>query len=561
MIKDANILVVDDLTSSRYALVKLLEKQGFANVYEVENGKEALERLHKIPVDLVLLDFMMPEINGIDVLKIIKSDPLLAPIPVIMITVVDNTDETVRAIELGAEDYLPKPFNPVMLKARVKASLEKKRLRDIEKEYLRMYDLTTGLPNRRFFVDRLNEELQRSRSSHSLFAVFHIRLDTYDTIAESLDQKAAEDYILARAEQLSAILPANAEMARISDHVFAVLLFDLQSDANGNKTALRVYETLCRPMTLRGNDISSKIRVGVVYATGLYTEAEAMMRDASLAAGKVASSGGFKIFDDAMHKDALKRLRMEPELRRAMAENQFRLYYQPIVDLQSSAIVGYEALLRWLHPEKGMILPDEFIPLAEETRLIIPLGQWVVEEACRQAARWQKHNGGNNHRLPVSINISIHQLTDPDFIAHLQKGLAANATDGQNIHLEVTESGLIENPDQMETILNAVQQINVKTALDDFGKGYCSLSYLHRFPFDTLKIDKSFVHNLHRFPRNREIVNSTIDLAHRLGMAVVAEGIETGEEAGALREMNCEFGQGFLFNHPMPDNEAEKLTA
>lgn len=559
MMTDANILVVDDLKSSRHVLVNLLQKQDISSIYEADNGKNALEILRKTTIDLVLLDIVMPEVNGLDVLRIMKADRHLSQIPVIMITVVDDLTQTARAIELGAEDYLAKPFNPVMLKARVTASLEKKRLRDIEKEYLRIYDSTTGLPNRRFFVNRLNEEIHRSRRNQSLFAVFHIRLGNYTMIAESLDQNAAEDYILARAEQLSAILPDNSAMARISDNVFAVLLYDLQYAANGNKMALRVYETLSQAMTLYSHDITGRVSVGVVYSRDAYNDVEAIMRDASLAAGKVGAPGGFKIFDDAMHKEALRRLQMEPELRRAMTANQLRLYYQPIVDLQSTEISGYEALLRWQHPEKGMIFPDEFIPLAEETRLIIPLGQWVIEQACRQAARWQKRNDRNNHRLPVSINVSIHQLTDPDFIVSLEKELTDNETDGKNIHLELTESSLIENPDRMENILNAIQQINVKTSLDDFGKGYCSLSYLHRFPFDTLKIDKSFIHNIDEFPRNQEIVSSTIDLAHRLGMAVVAEGIETRGEADTLREMNCEFGQGFLFNQPLPDREAEQL--
>ncbi|MFW6081222.1 MAG: response regulator, partial [Desulfosalsimonas sp.] len=389
MNNDAAILVVEDVNSTRFALVRMLMKLGFSPIYEAENGRKALEVIRSSGVDLVLLDVMMPEIDGHEVLKTIKADRDLRHIPVIMITSLDDTDSAVSCIEMGAEDYLTKPFNPVMLRARIFASLEKKRLQDIEKEYLNLYDSSTGLANQRNFLQRLEEQINRSKRSTSLFAVIFLRMGKYNLIFESLGRKAANEYLVKRARQLRSILPEDALLARTGEQNFAILLFDLPSAAKGNADAIRIYETLSTPISMSGHEIAGRVSVGVVYNQPPYTDAETMFRDAGLAASRAGSRGGFKIFDETLHQEAMRRLALEPDLRRALNKKEFLMHYQPIVLLKNSSVAGYEALIRWLHPAKGIIMPEEFIPIAEDTGLIIPLGNWVLYEVCRQAAQWE----------------------------------------------------------------------------------------------------------------------------------------------------------------------------
>ncbi|MFW6284328.1 MAG: putative bifunctional diguanylate cyclase/phosphodiesterase, partial [Desulfosalsimonas sp.] len=538
------ILVAEDVRSSRRALVSMLQKQGFSSIYEAQNGQQAVDMLRSQSIDLVLLDIMMPEVDGFAVLKAMKADVGLRLVPVIMITAIDDMDSAVKCIEMGAEDYLIKPFNPVMLRARITASLEKKRLREIEKEYLRMYDSATGLPNRRYFTQRLTEQLHRSQRHPSLFAVLAVRIGKYPAIFETLGRKTGDRYIFERAGQLKKILPDDAVIARTGEQTFGVILFDLPSPAAGNAAAKNISETLASPVYLEAREFTGNIQVGVAYNDPPYSNAETMLRDAGLAAGQVDTLGGFKIFDDTIHQAAIRRLELEPALRQALENNQLIMHYQPIVSLQDGGIKGYEALVRWQHPEKGIIMPDEFIRIAEETGLIIPLGSWVIHEVCRQAACWQ-NQGCRDSRLTISVNVSARQFTEPAFLSVVQSALQKSGIQSSCISLELTESALIENSQQVTEVLDELRRIKVRTSLDDFGTGYCSLNYLHQYPFDTLKIDQCFVRHIDSSSRNQAIVSSTIELAHRLGMQVVAEGIETEAEMETLKQLNCEYGQGW----------------
>ncbi|MCF8093775.1 MAG: EAL domain-containing protein [Desulfobacteraceae bacterium] len=555
---EAAILVVEDVKSTRFALVRILNKLGFEFIYEAENGREALDRLKRTRADLVLLDVLMPEIDGHEVLKTMKADVNLRHIPVIMVTSVDDMESAVTCIERGAEDYLTKPFNPVMLRARIFSSLEKKRLQDIEKEYLSMYDSATGLPNHHYFLRRLSEQINRSDRLPSLFAVISVQMRKYPIIFETLGRRTANEYLVKRARQLRNTLAEDTLLARTGEQTFAVLLFDLPSLTKGNAAAISIYETLSTPLNLAGHEIAGRVNVGMVYNKPPYTNAEIMFRDAGLAARRAGTRGGFKIFDDTLHQEAMRRLALEPDLRRALNNYQFLMHYQPIVRLKNGDVAGYEALVRWRHPEKGIIMPEQFIPIAEDTGAIIPLGNWVIYEVCRQAAEWEKTAGKNNN-FTISVNVSAYQFADPEFLTVLQGALEKTGAGSSHINLELTETALIENTDRLAEILNELTRINVRTSLDDFGKGYCSLNYLNHFPFDTLKIDKSLINQIHRTPRNQAIVGSTIELAHRLGMSVVAEGLENRQDVATLQEMDCEYGQGWFYDEPLPMEQAGKL--
>lgn len=558
MITDATVLVVDDIASNRFILVKHLNKQGISNVLQAQNGREALELIQSNPVDLVLLDVMMPEVDGFEVLEKMKADENLRHIPVIMITALDDMESTVKCIQFGAEDYLLKPFNAVLLQARVTACLEKKHLRDVEREYLRLYDFATGLPNRDLFLNLLADELRRLERHPSLFSVLLIRLGRYQMILDSLGQKAGDAFLVAQGNRLKKLLPENVVLARLGYNEFAVILNDLGHAAYGNAWAQRIHQKLEKPLKIMEHEILPSIHIGLAFSPTGYDRPEDMLRDAGLAANKVGKRGGYQIFDEAMHKEAIKRLEMENELNSALEEHQLHLYYQPIVSLASEKITGFEALIRWQHPVKGIVAPNEFIPLAEETGFIVPMGSWVLDEACRQAAKWESMLG-DKFQMTIGVNISAHQFAEENFVDTIKTALAKAQIDGSRLKLELTETAIIDNPEQVKHVLSEVQKLNIKTALDDFGTGYCSLSYLHHFPFDSLKIDQTFVRQIDTKHKNHEIVHSTITLAHKLGMDVIAEGIETVEEAEALRNMNCQYGQGLYYESPLPVEDAENL--
>jgi diguanylate cyclase (GGDEF)-like protein len=558
MMTDAKVLVVDDVESNRFILVSHLNMQGIHNIFQAENGREALEKLSTSKIDLVLLDVMMPEVDGYEVLERVKADENLRNIPVIMITAVDDMDSTVKCIELGAEDYLLKPFNAVLLRARISACLEKKHLQDIEREYIRFNDFTTGLPNRNFFLKRLSDELLRWQRHQSLFSVFLVRLNNYRKILDSLGQKGGDEFIVAQGKRLDDLRPPSSLLARLGHNEFAIVLNDIDHVADGSVLAQQIHQKLEEPLEIKGHDISDSVDIGLAFSSTGYDSPEDILRDVGLAASKAGQSGRYQIFDAVMHKKAMRRLDLETEIKLALAERQFRLFYQPIVVLATGKIIGFEALIRWQHPDKGLVPPGEFISLAEETRLIVPMGSWVLEEACRQAAEW-KALLGNERRIIIGVNVSARQLKEENFLDTLNNALDKAQLKGSRLKLELTETALIDNPDQVSHVLNEVQKLDIKIALDDFGTGYCSLSYLNRFPINTLKIDQSFVRQIETQQKKYKIVQSTIDLAHKLGMDVIAEGVETDKESEALRKMNCEYCQGWLFHAALPVEDATKL--
>lgn len=557
MIADACVLVVDDIASNRRILVRQLEKQGVARIIEAEDGGQALDILQSQPVDLVLLDVMMPEIDGYEVLRRMAADKALRRLPVIMITALDDMDSAVRCIEAGAEDYLLKPFNAVLLRARVRACLEKKRLRDVEREYLRRYDAATGLPNQDLFLNRLSEELQRWRRHEALFGTLLVRLDRYRMILDSLGQRAGDRFAVILARRLTRSLPDQVMTARLGPNEFAVLLTPLAHAAEATAIARRIHHELGKPIHLEGHEVSGQVHVGVALSSTRYDRPEDMLRDAGLAANTAGQSDGYQVFDETMHRQAMHRLILEPDLERAIAENELILHYQPIVDLAGPNIAGFEALVRWQHPRRGMVPPDEFIGLAEETGLIVPIGTAVLDQACRQAAQWNARLQ-KDRQITVGVNVSARQFAEPGFPETVAASCRAAGLDPSRLKLELTETAVIENLDLVEGVLRELQNMTVRAVLDDFGTGYCSLTYLHRFPFDGLKIDKSFVKDIDRRTKNRDIVHSTVMLAHRLGMDVVAEGIETSKEAEELTRLECEFGQGTLFGRSLPVREAER---
>jgi len=327
MLQDACILVADDIRSNRFFVVNHLKKQGFSNFHEAADGQAALNVMRRQTIDLVLLDVMMPEMDGREALKIIKTDRALRHIPVIMITALDDMESTVECIENGAEDYILKPFNPVLLNARIHASLEKKRLREVEREYLRLYDEATGLPNKDLFLMRLTEELERAALHASLFSVLVIRLARYRILMDSLGEIAGEQYIISQARLLSTCAPVRALVARLGPSEFALLLYDLGSPSEAIAIARATFAELGATVEIQGHEITGKIQIGLTFSSAGYQSAEDFLRDAGLAANSADIQTGYQIFDADMHKAAMHRLTLEPELKRAIENQQLVLYY------------------------------------------------------------------------------------------------------------------------------------------------------------------------------------------------------------------------------------------
>jgi diguanylate cyclase (GGDEF)-like protein/PAS domain S-box-containing protein len=421
------------------------------------------------------------------------------------------------------------------------------------------YDGLTGLPNRALFMNVLDRALARAhrRGEHS-FAVLFLDLDRFKTVNDSLGHSSGDDLLVQVARRIEGCLRAGDTAARLGGDEFTILLDEIEDASDATRIAERIQSELKRPFSLAGHEVFPSSSIGIALSTPVYEYGEDLLRDADTAMYRAKSQGRahHAVFDEAMHAHSLALLRLETDLRRALERENFLVYYQPIVDLQSGELRGFEALVRWKHPEKGMISPGDFIPLAEETGLIIPLDHLVLREACTQVHHWQSVF---SLPLTISVNLSSKQFAQSDLVGQIQQTLADTGLAPRSLKLEITEGVLMDNPETAATMLHQLRELGIRLSIDDFGTGYSSLSYLHRFPLDTLKVDQSFVRRMNAEGENAEIVRTIVALARNLNMDVIAEGIETQVQMEQLREMQCESGQGYFFSRPLPAAEAESL--
>lgn len=707
------ILIVDDQEVLRFLLRRELTALGHV-VDEAPDGPTALHRLRQHTFDIVLLDIMMPGMDGIQVLNHIKSDPDLYDLPVIVVSADIDIDHVVTCIRNGADDYVFKPYNIVLLNARINASLERKRLRDRERRYrlelermvaertadlersqeaLRLseeryvlaargandglwdwniaagtiyfsprwqemlgyaeneigdtpsewfdrihpedrelfevrlmahfrrllshfqheyrilhrdgsyrwmlcrglavwdqhgqavriagsqtditdrkkaeqqlqhdalHDSLTGLPNRVLFSDRLERAIVRLRREPDRhFAVLFLDLDRFKVINDSLGHEVGDQLLIAVAVRLQESVRPNDTVARLGGDEFTVLLEPIEHEQQAEQVAERIQHALSAPLYLQGHKIVISSSIGIAYSSSGYAQPADLIRDADTAMyhAKLRGKACYVRFDPSMHTEALAKLQLEQDLRLALERNEFRLFYQPIVLLRTGAIVGFEALIRWQHPQRGLLAPGEFLPLAEETGLIVPMTWWVLEEACRQMQRWHEQTP-TEPRLSMSVNLSGRIFSQPDLIERLQHILDQTGLPPQYLKLEITEHTFIEFGSFTNNLLEGIRNLGVELCIDDFGTGYSSLSYLHTFPVNVLKIDRSFVNRLDAKSSQGDIVQTIIQLAHNLNMEVVAEGIETSEQFEQLKQLACSHGQGWLFAPALSEAEAQVL--
>ena len=425
------------------------------------------------------------------------------------------------------------------------------------------YDRLTGLPSYNLLLEYMEQEISfcQQRQGYK-FAVLCIDINRFKIINSSLGRVLGDRLLVAISQRLKDCLRSHDFVARMGNDEFAVLLSDVDRLTYATNVAERIYQELGVPFNLEGYEVFVEVSIGIAVGHDEYSKPEHLLRDAELAVSdaKRQSKFSYRIFDRSMRGKALTLLQLENDLRKAIKREEFILYYQPIVCLKNNSIQGFEALVRWRHPEKGIVGPGEFIPLAEETGLIVPLGFWVLKAACEQMYSWiTRYHSITNWK--VSVNISSKQLELPNFVAQVKQVLKETKLDAHNLKLEITESSLVEDTQHTTVIIRELKALGIEFSLDDFGTGYSSLSYLHQFPFDTIKIDRSFVNSVGDNGEKIGIVRAIVSLANNLGMNTIAEGIETDNQLAQLKALRCQYGQGYYLSKPLDKEIVETVIA
>jgi diguanylate cyclase (GGDEF)-like protein len=540
------------------------------------NGARALEIINgPTPPDLVLLDIVMPGIDGYEVCRRIKSTPLGARLPVIFVTVIDATHQKVRGFELGAADYITKPFDIDEVRARVRHHLELSQLRRFledllsqrtamlqvsEEKYRTLVhrDSLTGLPNRVLFAELLQHAVRSAERNRSQFALLLLDLDNFTIINESLGHSIGDQLLIEVARRLGTVVPDGDTLARVGGDEFDALIELPEGSPSSDLRAQQMLDALSEPFRIGDKTIYANASIGIALYPSDGHDAEALQSNANAALhqAKVQGRGMMRYFSPEMSQRARARLTLEADLRQAIERGDLRLHYQPQVDVASGRITGLEALVRWEHPERGMIPPADFIPFAEENGMIVPIGAWVLGEACRQIRAWQDAGIG---APTVAVNVSAVELTRGQLVEVWRKALATSGIEPACLELELTETAVIADQTHSFATVSGLKSLGLHISIDDFGTGYSSLGYLQQLAVDKLKVDMSFVTDMTTNAGNASIVNAVIALGHSLGLAVVAEGVETMEQAAQLRALDCDIIQGYLISRPLPADEMSRF--
>jgi diguanylate cyclase (GGDEF)-like protein len=444
--------------------------------------------------------------------------------------------------------------------ANVLANAIERRRTEERTQHEALHDALTGLPNRSLFLDRLEHALSVAARRETDIAVLFLDLDQFKLVNDSMGHAAGDELLAAVAPRLEQALRPGDTVARFGGDEFAVLAEDVGDERGATRIAERIAESLTRPFILRDREHFVSASIGISIGSGA-EEPEGLIRDADAALyrAKDHGRGGYEIFDEVMRSRVIEHMQTENDLRRALQREEFVLHYQPVVRLHDGSIQSMEALLRWDHPERGLVGPLAFIPVAEESRLIVPIGRWVIEQACRQAAAWQKLRP-DSAPISVAVNLSARQLADPELLAHVEGSIQANGIEPSTLWLELTESTLLDDA-AVERTLGALRRLGVHLVLDDFGVGFSSLGYLKQLPLSMVKLDRSFVENVTDGPHDAAIVRAVSEMAETIGIGVVAEGVETEEQVRVARDLGCGYAQGFHFAEPVPASYVERLLA
>ncbi|WP_392533573.1 EAL domain-containing protein [Nostoc sp. C117] len=595
-----DILIVDDMADNLRVLSSILTREGY-NVRKALNWQMALTATQAVLPDLILLDIMMPEVDGYEICQTLKAWELTADIPVIFISALDDVFDKVKAFRVGGVDYITKPFEfqEVLVRVQNQLALRSARLEilklnvDLEHRVkertwelenalqklhqeiayrqklqsqildIALHDSLTGLPNRVLFIRQLKNALTRAKQESSYqFAVLFLDCDRFKVINDSLGHLVGDELLIAIARRLQACLIPIDTLARLGGDEFGILLENITDINIAIQVAERILQQLSLAFKLSRYEVFMNASIGISWGNKDYDRPEYLLRDADTAMYRAKAQGRAKyhVFDPVMHQQAIQILELENDLRRAVERQEFLVYYQPIVSLTTGRISGFEALVRWQHPIRGLVSPIEFIPVAEETGLINTINTWVLQSACHQLSIWQ-HHPVIPEPLTISVNLSARLFSQPNFVEQIDRIIYENKINPEYLQLEITESVIMENTHAIKIILQELKQRKIKLIMDDFGTGYSSLSYLHSFPLDALKIDQSFVKRMQENQENMGLVPAMIGIANSMGMSAIAEGVETEEQLAQLKSLNCNFAQGYLFSKPIEEQLVMKLLA
>ncbi|MFN8576988.1 MAG: bifunctional diguanylate cyclase/phosphodiesterase [Candidatus Sericytochromatia bacterium] len=427
--------------------------------------------------------------------------------------------------------------------------------------YNASHDPLTGLPNRSLFLEKLEKSiLNVKRKKGMTFAVLFVDIDRFKVINDSLGHSMGNSLLSEAAIKLQLCLRPDDIIARLGSDEFTILLENIHDSSDAINVANRIQKDLSYPFILNNQEIFASASIGITMGANNYENPEELIRDADIAMRKAKALGRarFELFDSKMKTQATEILKLEAELRYAIERNEFILYYQPIISLKTGYITGFEALIRWKHPKRGIVGSDVFIPIAEETGMIVQIGKWVLKEACKQIKEWQNKYKFSKP-LTMSVNISGRQFSHPKLIDNISKIVNNSEIDPATLKLEITESTIMDNAETARKMLEDIRKLNIQLQIDDFGTGYSSLSYLHRFPVNSLKVDRSFVSRIGSNDENLEIVKTIVSLAKNLNMKAIAEGIETESQLTKLRSLDCEYGQGYFISRPVDKTTIENL--
>lgn len=561
-----HVLLLEDSPADAELMVEELRQAGFEpNWQRVQTESEYLAQLDKLP-DLILADYSLPQFDGLRALQLLKGRGL--DIPFIIVSGCIGEEVAVQCMKDGAADYLLKD-RLTRLGQAVGQALDRKRLLEEKRQaeerlfHEAYHDALTGLPNRALFLDRLRQAIVRGKRDDTYsFAVLFMNLDGFNVVNDSLGPPVGDRLLVEVGQRLALQVRSVDTVARLGGDEFAVLLDDLKAVSNAPRVANRLQQEFAKPFNLEGRDVFMTASIGIADSTAGYERTDDVLRDAGAAMYRAKRLGKacFVMFDPAMHTQAMARLQLEADLRQALEHDEFRLDYQPIISLGTGSVTGFEALLRWQHPERGLVAPLEYLAVAEEIGLILRLGRWVLREACHQLRVWLVQFP-MIQQLTMSVNLSGTDFLQSDLIKVVEETLVETGLDSSCLKLEITETVIMDNAEAATATLQAFKARQIETCIDDFGTGYSSLSYLQQFPIDILKIDKSFVTQMEADANSFEIIRTIVTLAHSLGKKVIAEGIETAGQLALLKALKCEYGQGFFFSGPLPQKAVHAFMA
>ncbi len=567
-LKEAVIMMVDDEPIMMELVQAYLEEEGYRNFITLNQSSQALQVLNRERPDVLLLDLNMPGVEGFDILDRIRACRELRHMPVIVLTSSTDPESKLKALALGAADFLAKPVDQSELMLRIRNTLTVKAYHN----QLAFYDELTGLPNRKLFLDRLDWAIRRAARGEQQVAVIHIGLNKFKQVNESLGPQVGDMLLkliskrLLNCVQNDAVLNrlGNEELwrnvSRLGGDEFSILVPQVPHAENIGLLARSVLDALGGVFEIDGHEVCVSASMGIAVYPGDGAESDALIKHAGVAAGHAKQRGGssYQFYSKEINGLSRERFRLEADLRRALEREEFELYYQPKIQVSTGRLIGMEALLRWHHPRDGMILPHKFIPLAEESDLIVPIGDWVIDQACRQNRQWQSEYGIQD--LKIAVNVSAQQLRRHHLSRSIKDVLSASGMLPDHLMVEITESMVIEDTENCVQILYELRDHGVHISLDDFGTGYSSLSYLKRLPIDELKVDRSFLVDFQGDDDSSAIFKAIIALSHSLDLTVVAEGVETEQQLHFLREERCDLIQGHYFSKPLSANDFLKFV-